>query len=90
MNDLKGEVRSIKTELSQLHKDIQKLLTILLESDRSIVSRMAVAESKIISFEEKSIQMENNSMGVKIAMVSALLGLCASIAIAMIEFWGHK
>lgn len=74
MEDLRSDVQVIKKEVSLLRSDMSKVLNIMLESDRSVVSRVSINEVKIK-------EIEKNQWHAKTALGSAILGFLINLGL---------
>lgn len=90
MDKMGEDIAIMKTEIIHLRIDINKVLSILLESENAVLRRTAIAETKLEDLEEKVMVQQSNSFNIKAALVSLGLGLLGSICVAVIEFWNRK
>lgn len=84
------DIAIMKNEIIHLRIDINKLLSVIVESENALVKRTAISETKIAQIEEKFIGHLANAFNVKLAMASSLIGLISCIVVALIEFWNRK
>lgn len=90
LEKMSEDIAILKTEMIHQRIDINKILSILIESDHALVKRTAVSENNIENLEEKMAIADQNDFNIKVALASLSIGVVGSIAVAMIEFWGRK